>query len=197
MNSAPDRSSKTPSASAAKVWLQAACIFAAAVVFGVIYNGDSPLGVRPGKPAATEAAPAVPILGPAGFAVPRPNEATPSASGQQPEIRSLKWEWVKSLLESRQIVLVDARAKEEFNRGHIPGAVSLPLHATDPEFRAFVARHAKETPVVVYCDSVACGASRDLAQKLLTVGGFPTVLDMPGGFAEYSLSQTPPRQVMP
>jgi len=35
------------SASSAKLWVQAACIFAAAVALGVIYNGASPLGVRP------------------------------------------------------------------------------------------------------------------------------------------------------
>jgi rhodanese-related sulfurtransferase len=197
MNTAPNSPPNMPSASTARVWLQAACIFAAAVVFGVIYNGDSPLGVRPGKPAATEAAPAVPILGPAGFAVPRQNEATPAAAGQQSEIRSLKWEWVKSLLESRQIVLVDARVKEEFALGHIPGAVSLPLHATEAEFKAFLAQYPRETPVVVYCASDTCHTSRELAQKLLTVGGLSTVFDMPGGFAEYTLSQTPPRQVTP
>ena len=197
MNTLPDSQPNRPSDSTAKVWLQAACILAAAVVFGVIYNGDSPLGVRPGKPATADAATVVPILGPAGPAVPRPNGATPAGAGQQPEIRSLKWDWVKSLLESRQIVLVDARPKEEFELGHIPGAVSLPLYATEPEFKAFVAQHAKATPVVVYCDSATCHASRELAQKLLAAGGFPTVFDMPGGFAEYTLSQNPPQQVTP
>lgn len=213
MKPTPPNPPDSAAPSGAKLWLQAACIFAAAVGFGVIYNGASPLGVRPNAPGAVAAGSAAPDVAPAKPAAPRKgvfnetvlltlepapgsvppprgNNPTPAAVLPQPVIPDLTWPQVKALLAARRIVLVDARARTAFDLGHIPGAVLLPSNATVPEVQAFAAQYAKDTAFVVYCGATSCHASRYLAQQLVTVGGFKNVSDMPGGFAEYTLAQT-------
>jgi rhodanese-related sulfurtransferase len=119
-----------------------------------------------------------------------PNPA-PADAAAQPLIPSLTWAQVKPLLEAGKILLVDARAKANFDIGHIPGAVSLPATSQAPELQAFVARFSKDTPFVVYCGSEQCHASRQLAESLVKIGGFTDVREMPGGYAEFLTTQPP------
>jgi hypothetical protein len=56
-----------PETGSAKTWLQAACIFASAVVLGLIYNSASPLGVRPDVPQAAENEPVKPAVPATGY----------------------------------------------------------------------------------------------------------------------------------
>lgn len=206
-------------ASSAKLWLQAACIFAAAVGLGVIYNGASPLGVRPpqASAAANAAAPGVvtgnPAIARQGYfnetltlsLDPAPGSLTPArATHPSPaavvpptQLPSLTWPQVQALLAAQQVVVVDARTKAAYELGHIPGAVLLPANATIPELQAFAAKYPKHTPLVVYCSSTSCHTSQNMAQQLATVAGFKNVSTMPGGFAEYTLAQAAPPPTQP
>lgn len=209
-----------PSAANAQLWFQAACLFAVAVALGVFYNGTSPLGVRPQAVATLEAgrgapggAAAKPALARQGFSnetlaltlepvagnapLPRGSNPAPVAAAPQPEIPTLSWPQVRPLLEARQIVLVDARAKAAYDLGHIPGAVWLSSTAPLTELEAFAAQYGKDTALVTYCGSTTCRASQHLARQLLAMGRFQTVSEMPGGFAEYTLAQTSPPQTQP
>jgi rhodanese-related sulfurtransferase len=62
---------------------------------------------------------------------------------------------------------VDARSDSAFTSGHIPGA--WPLSPNSLESRAweyFERMQQLDVPVVVYCDSLACDASREVKDKL-------------------------------
>jgi rhodanese-related sulfurtransferase len=65
-------------------------------------------------------------------------------------------------------LLVDARPAEEYARGHIPGAISLPFESMDPQGVAQVIASAKAP--VFYCSGVECDDSLLLALELRKLG---------------------------
>lgn len=72
------------------------------------------------------------------------------------------------LLESRKdVVILDVRPKEEYESGHIPGAVSIPLDELPHRIRTL----DKTMPVIVYCRGPYC-AFADQAVEVLRARGF-------------------------
>lgn len=55
------------------------------------------------------------------------------------------------VIENKQVLIVDARTPEEFNSGHIPGAVNIDVQANN--FAAKIAELDKSRPIAVYCRS--------------------------------------------
>ena len=53
------------------------------------------------------------------------------------------------VIEDGQVLIIDTRSPEEFNEGHIPGAVNINIDGED--FEAKVAELDKSRPVAVYC----------------------------------------------
>ncbi|HET7453465.1 MAG TPA: rhodanese-like domain-containing protein [Thermoanaerobaculia bacterium] len=76
-----------------------------------------------------------------------------------------------------RFLLLDARSREAFVRGHVPGAVNLHHRSIDAETAS---RFAKDVPIVTYCDGVHCNASTKAAAKLAALGF--AVKEMIGGF---------------
>ena len=74
------------------------------------------------------------------------------------------------------IVVVDARSKDAFAQGHIPGAISLPHKEMT---NASVAKLDPSKIYVVYCDGIGCNASTKGAYKLAHFGA--TVKELLGG----------------
>jgi rhodanese-related sulfurtransferase len=52
-------------------------------------------------------------------------------------------------IDNEQVQLIDSRTPEEFNSGHIPGAVNINID--DENFRAKVNELDKSRPIAVYC----------------------------------------------
>jgi rhodanese-related sulfurtransferase len=67
-------------------------------------------------------------------------------------------------------VFIDARYEEEYARGHIQGALSLPWHDVDLSFIAVTQDMDLETQIVTYCDGETCELSHDLALFLRDAG---------------------------
>lgn len=68
--------------------------------------------------------------------------------------------------------LVDVRTPGEFGRGHIAGAVNIPVDELDGRFAEL---GPKSTPLVVYC---ASGNRSARAKRVLEAAGFETVHDL-------------------
>jgi rhodanese-related sulfurtransferase len=65
------------------------------------------------------------------------------------------------------IVVIDARSRDAYIAGHIPGAISFP----HPDMNAeTVARFDRSKVYVVYCDGIGCNASTKGAYKLARLG---------------------------
>ena len=87
----------------------------------------------------------------------------------------------RKIYDSGTALFVDARMRENYEDGHIPGAVSLPVGQFDENIEVFKKRYSPDQPIITYCSGRACEDSHKLAQLLLG-SGFVNVRVFIGGF---------------
>ena len=76
----------------------------------------------------------------------------------------------KQIFDSGNVLFVDARTRDDYDDGHLPGAVSLPIGQFDALIDAFLDQHDIEKPIVAYCSGRTCEDSHILAQLLMDFG---------------------------
>jgi rhodanese-related sulfurtransferase len=76
----------------------------------------------------------------------------------------------KKLYDSQNFVFVDARPRDDYDEGHIKGAVSLPVGQFDEKIEAFLEQYSPEKAIVTYCSGRTCEDSHKLAQLLMELG---------------------------
>lgn len=65
------------------------------------------------------------------------------------------------------VIWIDARPSEEFERDHIPGAVSLNEDRWSEMLPQFLAKDwTPEKKIVVYCSAASCNLAEDVARRL-------------------------------
>jgi rhodanese-related sulfurtransferase len=65
------------------------------------------------------------------------------------------------------VIWVDARPSDEFERDHIPGAVSLNEDRWGEALSQFLAKDwSPEKKIVVYCSAASCNLAEDVARRL-------------------------------
>lgn len=79
-------------------------------------------------------------------------------------------EQAKKLYDSGSVLLVDARSAHLYQKGHIKGAVSLPVDRFDEYIDSFLDAHPDASDIVVYCSGRECDQAHRLAQQLMNVG---------------------------
>ena len=94
-----------------------------------------------------------------------PNE---SEEGMPQEINSVAR--AKEIFDSGNVLFVDARSQDDYEDGHIPGAVSFPVVRFDAQIESFLKEHSSETRIVTYCSGRTCEDSHHLARLLADVG---------------------------
>ncbi len=78
------------------------------------------------------------------------------------------------------ILILDVRTKEEYDRGHIPGAVNVPLNTLEQSInKIYIYR---EKPIIVYC---ASGGRSPVAIRILVNYGFSQLYHMYRGFSSW------------
>ncbi|MDH5513307.1 MAG: rhodanese-like domain-containing protein [Gammaproteobacteria bacterium] len=82
-----------------------------------------------------------------------------------------------------QLVIVDARIRQDRLQGYIEGSISLPDIETDCKSLAKVIP-GKTAPVVFYCNGPKCGRSVKSSRKALDCG-YTRVYWFHGGFEEW------------
>jgi rhodanese-related sulfurtransferase len=75
--------------------------------------------------------------------------------------------YAEMLEERGDLVVVDARYREAFDREHIPGAVNMPWREIDETTTAHLRR---DVLYVVYCWNASCHASTKTATRLRALG---------------------------
>jgi rhodanese-related sulfurtransferase len=70
----------------------------------------------------------------------------------------------------QRAVFLDARSKEQYRKGHIEGARSLPWEDFDRLFPQVMADIPRDTMIIAYCDGESCSLSKELASALLAQG---------------------------
>jgi molybdopterin/thiamine biosynthesis adenylyltransferase/rhodanese-related sulfurtransferase len=97
------------------------------------------------------------------------------------EIEEISTPEAHALLESGEPPLfVDVRLREEWDEGHLPGAVHVPRNNLESRVETQIAD--KSRPLVVYCGS---GTRSVFATKSLLELGYESVVNLAGGFADW------------
>ena len=76
----------------------------------------------------------------------------------------------KHIFDSGNALFVDARSRDNYDDGHIPGAVSMPVGEFDRLIDSFMDQHPVDQTIVTYCSGRTCEDSHNLAQLLLDFG---------------------------
>jgi rhodanese-related sulfurtransferase len=100
------------------------------------------------------------------------------------KVEQIGLDTAKELFEKKAAVFVDSRDKEEFAKGHIKGAFSLPTAQFDHHAPLFMDLVPLTTPVVTYCSGQGCDSSTELAE-LLIGSGYKNVKVFYGGWQHW------------
>ena len=76
----------------------------------------------------------------------------------------------RKLFDFGEYIFVDARSAEDYQEGHIKGAVSLPVGQVDEKLSGFLVRYPPETSIITYCSGRTCQDSHRLAEVLMEMG---------------------------
>lgn len=88
------------------------------------------------------------------------------------------------ILEKDNAILIDARSKKSFLKSHIPTSINIPYKEADKYYDDTIAFIPKETPLIIYCNSVDCSLSMRLAKKFKG-WDFDNIRILKGGFDEW------------
>ncbi|MFT4737424.1 MAG: rhodanese-related sulfurtransferase [Cyclobacteriaceae bacterium] len=110
-----------------------------------------------------------------------------NSSSQDPSVKRITNQDFISLQETDDSVqLVDVRTVQEYDNGHLEGAILIDFLQKD--FRERVSILDKSMPIVVYC---AVGGRSNQSTKILLEEGFTDIYDLKGGFKGWSSEGLP------
>ncbi|MCK5057888.1 MAG: rhodanese-like domain-containing protein [Candidatus Aminicenantes bacterium] len=159
-----------------KFIMQASIILAMSIIAGVAYNGfsESPLPIfKKYVPVEAES-----------------RGEDDLSDGQPVHVSEIDIDTLKYLVESGEALLIDARTGDDFSRGYLPGAVSLPAYEFDRVFKEVEGLLDEEKTIITYCSSVTCIDSTLLAKKLYR-SGFQNIFVYRGGLKEWTELDNP------
>ena len=96
----------------------------------------------------------------------------------------------KKLFLQRSVVFIDARPQDDYEKGHIKGALGLPWNEVDRNFMRVTEDTSPDTPIITYCDGETCELSHNLAIFLLDMG-FSNVRILINGWALWKEGNLP------
>lgn len=87
---------------------------------------------------------------------------------------TIDYVYAKELMINENAILVDVRSEEEYNEGHIDGALLLPVDSINEDSASEVIE-SKDSTVIVYCRS---GSRSSQALQILNGLGYENVYDL-------------------
>lgn len=91
-----------------------------------------------------------------------------------------------SLIEQKEVVVVDARSAEMYREGHIKKAISLPLEEVEQEI--YKIADGKDRTLLLYCRNQARSTK---AASILHNLGFSRLFVLAGGFSKWQSENRP------
>lgn len=101
-------------------------------------------------------------------------------NGKKAEYKKITSDEAKKMIETQKVIVVDVRTLEEYNEGHIPNAISVPLETIENKAESKLKN--KDDLILVYCRSGR--RSREAALKLIEKG-YTNVIDF-GGIKDWN-----------
>ena len=90
--------------------------------------------------------------------------------------KDISYEDLKELMRNREIYLIDVRSKQEYEEGHLDGAMNISLYNIEKEIEKTVKN--KSSKIILYCSS---GTRSKKAKKILENLGYNEVYNLEGG----------------
>ena len=105
---------------------------------------------------------------------------------QQPNYRELSAAQAADMIARFQPLVLDVRTPREFQSGHLPNAILLPVQA----LQANISRLSpyREREILIYC---ATGNRSTVASKILIDGGFKQIANLRNGIVDWHRRQFP------
>lgn len=101
---------------------------------------------------------------------------TASNSSSEDDYQQISQEEAKEMMDTQDVIILDVREQDEYDSGHIPGAVLLPVGTIDEETAAEVIPE-KDSTVLVYCRS---GNWSKTASSALAELGYTNIYEFGG-----------------
>jgi len=155
--------------------LQAARVDGTSTLFsgasGTVYSADT------GRPSEDSYLPVEP-------------EAPEAAETPEGEFKVVTLEEAAGYLAGKKAIFVDARSKQAWEMGHIPGAIDVPSSDFEKGFAAAKSRLPKDATIIVYCESSHCDQAVDVATRLKALG-YLHILHYKQGWVIWDWSKKP------
>ncbi|MFC2171948.1 rhodanese-like domain-containing protein [Acidobacteriota bacterium] len=85
----------------------------------------------------------------------------------QKNIKTLTAEETKKKIDQGGFILLDARDEIDFDKHHLPGALSFPVKRFELFYKRMKKNLPRDADIIVYCQRTECGASLHLAEELI------------------------------
>jgi rhodanese-related sulfurtransferase len=100
------------------------------------------------------------------------------------EIQEVDADLLKKLVDTKAAILLDAREPGQYQRGHIPDALNLPISEFEDVYDKHFRQLGKNKLIITYCINFDCQDSTFLAQKLHRKG-YADIMVYRGGIEEW------------
>lgn len=101
---------------------------------------------------------------------------TASNASSENDYQQISQEEAKEMMDTQDVIILDVREQDEYDSGHIPGALLLPVGTIDEETAAEVIPE-KDSTVLVYCRS---GNRSKTASSALAELGYTNIYEFGG-----------------
>ena len=101
---------------------------------------------------------------------------TASNASSESSYQQISQEEAKEMMDTQEVIILDVREQDEYDSGHIPGAVLLPVGTIEEETAAEVIPE-KDSTVLVYCRS---GNRSKTASSALAELGYTNIYEFGG-----------------
>ncbi len=95
---------------------------------------------------------------------------TPAGETAELPEGAVSLEEAKRLVDGGGAIIIDARSRDAFEKGHIPGALSMPYNEVGQRYDELTDYVAFEDNVVLYCWSPTCDFADQLATEMRIMG---------------------------
>ena len=104
----------------------------------------------------------------------------------QPVVKKISVDEFDKMRQEKQAVVLDVRTTREFEAGHVPGAVNIPI--ASPDFKQQISKLDKSKTYLVHCYR---GSRSATATQEMSKMDFMNLYDFSGGMDAYQKAKKP------
>ena len=138
------------------IFLKAVFIFILSAVIGMTYNALSGKGIA--------------LVGSWSSKMTSDSLLVPPSYVEGIDPQAISLDDAMMYFQSKEAIFLDARYKDEFDYGHIKGAINLPFEEFDKYYYSVKNKLPLDRTLIIYCSGTECEASLFLARLLRGLG---------------------------